>query len=78
MSAVVSISSSCCWRRGRTGFDADQHRAVRGLPCLQRRGVLERVRGHDAVVVVGRGDEHRRVAHTGTSRCGSASTHGAP
>ena len=44
----------------RRGIDADQDRRVAGLRCLQRRGVLEGVRRHDAVVVIGGRDERGR------------------
>src|SRR5947209_11034605 len=42
---------------------ADEDGAIAGLPLLQGRGVLERVRGHDAVVVVGGRNQRRRILH---------------
>ena len=45
----------------RLGLDADQHRLRAALRRLQRRGVLEGVARHDAIVVIGGGDERRRV-----------------
>src|SRR5213592_4828133 len=49
----------------RFGLDADQDRRRARLRRLQGRGELERVAGYDTVVVVGGGDEGRRVARTG-------------
>src|SRR5215510_4732570 len=43
------------------GLDADQHGRRAALFLLDRRGVFERVRGDHAVVVVGGGDQRRRV-----------------
>src|SRR5215475_252934 len=45
------------------GLDADQHGRRAALFLLDRRGVFERVRGDHAVVVVGGGDQRRRVFH---------------
>ena len=42
------------------GLDADQDGVVARLGRLERRGELEAVRGDDAVVVVGGGDQGRR------------------
>ena len=52
------------------GFDADQYRGAARLGGLQRRGEFEAVRGHDAVVVVGGGDQRRRdIASPGLRLC---------
>ena len=48
----------------RIRLDADQHRRIAGLTVLHLGGELERVRRHDAVVVVGRRHERRGVFHT--------------
>ena len=43
------------------GVDADDHRIVTSLCGLQSCGVLERMRRHDAIVVVGRRHQNRRI-----------------
>src|SRR6266496_2531800 len=43
----------------RLGLDADQHGIRAALRRLQRRGILEGVGRHDAIVVIGGGDERR-------------------
>ena len=47
------------------GLDADQVRRIAAAAFLQGGGVLERMRRHDAVVVVGGRHQRRRVGHAG-------------
>src|SRR5687767_311665 len=46
----------------RFGFDADQHGVLSRVSLLEGRGELEAVRGNDTVIVIGRGDQGRRIA----------------
>src|SRR5688572_12001792 len=66
---VCGFSNSLRSSRARsvagTGFDADQSRLLAGLGGLQRGGELEAVSGHDAIVMVSRGDQRGGVLCAG-------------
>ena len=51
------------------GLDADQHRRRAGLRRLQRRGELEAVRRHHAIVVVAGRHQRRRILRPGLRFC---------
>ena len=61
MSAVYSSALVVLGAVAGVGFDADQNRMVFTGPRWLGGGVLERVRGDDAIVVIGGRDERRGI-----------------
>ena len=64
--ANLSAASSICLCRfaramTRLRLDADQNRRRAGLRCLQCCSKLERMSGHDAIVMIGSRDQRRRI-----------------
>ena len=45
--------------------DAEQDRIRAALACLQRSGIFVIVRRHHAIIVIGRGDQRRRILRSG-------------
>src|SRR5205085_5376349 len=65
VSGLLQLLGSAAGAMTGLGVDADDHRFVTGLRSLQSRGVLERVRWYDAIVVIGRRHQNRRILGAG-------------
>ena len=58
----------------RFRLDADERRTLAARERLQRRGVLERVRRDDPIVVIGGHDQRGGIADAGDGCCAAANT----